>query len=154
MTEEPTASRCPTCRDKCYAKPIHISPVHIREEKFISLNDVVSTTIMAQCDLPVTLEISGRSFTMDDGIVSLNGQCSFDQNSNTIRVIESGKVIAKVMESPVIEQEATLMYEGMSSALSASKSMENVTIYEVSQGVCGYMFSIPLDDQGMVYTKC
>ena len=109
---------------------------------------------MAQCDIPVTLEISGRSFTMDDGIVSLNGQCSFDQNSNTIRVIESGKVIAKVMESPVIEQEATLMYEGMSSALSATKSMENVTIYEVSQGVCGYIFSIPLDDQGMVYTKC
>ena len=128
--------------------------MHIREEKFISLNDVVSTTIMAQCELPVTLEISGRSFTMDDGIVSLNGQCSFDQNSNTIRVIESGKVIAKVMESPVIEQEATLMYEGMSSALSATKSMENVTIYEVSQGVCGYIFSIPLDDQGMVYTKC
>ena len=141
------------CKDKCYAKPIHISPVYIREEKFISLNDVVSTTITAKCDLQVTLEISGRSFTMANRIASLNGQCSFEQKSNTIRVIEIGKVIAKVMESPVVEQEATLMYEDMSSALSATKSLENVTIYELSPGVCGYTFSFPLDNQGMARTK-
>ena len=58
--------------------------------------------------------------------------------------------MAKVSESPPIEKEATLMYDGMSMALTASRPMENVTLYEISPGVCGYTFFIPLDAQGFV----
>ena len=45
MTEGPSGDRCPTCADKCFAKDISITPVNIKEEKFISENDVVSTII-------------------------------------------------------------------------------------------------------------
>jgi len=39
-----------------------VTPVKIREEKFIASNDVVSTTITA--DRPVTLEFTGRSYAV------------------------------------------------------------------------------------------
>ena len=45
MTENPSGNRCPMCIDKCFAKEIPIVPVNIKEEKFISSNDVVSTII-------------------------------------------------------------------------------------------------------------
>ena len=45
MMENPSGNRCPHCFDKCFAKEISITPVQIREEKFISSNDVVSTII-------------------------------------------------------------------------------------------------------------
>ena len=154
MTDAPTKNKCPDAKcdtDRCYAKAIPpVSPVYVREEKFIASNDVVSTIITAQSDKPVTLEISGRSFTMRDRVISLNGQCSFDQNKNTIHVIESGRVLAWVHQDPDVNQEATLMYEGMKSSLSASLKLENVTIYEISPGVCGYTFSLPLDNEGVI----
>ena len=59
MTELPNPSR-PGKNDTCYAKHLNIQPVYIREEKFISLTDVVTTTIMS--DRPVTLQIAGQSF--------------------------------------------------------------------------------------------
>ena len=147
MTNEPTGSRCPTCKDSCYAKPVAVTPVSVREEKFIAANDVVSTIITS--DHPVILEVSGRSFDTGNAI-SLNGKCSFHPENNAIQVIEGGRVMAKVSESPPIEKEATLMYDGMSMALTASRPMENVTLYEISPGVCGYTFFIPLDAQGFV----
>ena len=59
MTELPNPSK-PGVNDTCYAKHLNIQPVSIWEEKFISLTDVVTTTIMS--DRPVTLQISGQSF--------------------------------------------------------------------------------------------
>ena len=59
MTELPNPSR-PGGNDTCYAKHFHIEPLYIREEKFISLTDVVTTRMMS--DRPVTLRISGQSF--------------------------------------------------------------------------------------------
>ena len=59
MTELPNPSR-PGVNDTCFAKHLDIEPVYIREEKFISLTDVVTTSIMS--DRPVTLQISGQSF--------------------------------------------------------------------------------------------
>ena len=148
MTSPPSGDRCPTCEDTCYAKPVPepVASVNIREEKFIAANDVVSTIITA--DRPVTLEISGHSYSSDRHVISLNGRCSVDVGSNSIHVVEGGRVVAKVMENPEVEQEAALMYDGMSSVLSASRPLENVTLYEVSPGVCGYTFSVDLDSQG------
>ena len=59
MTELPNPSK-PGANDTCYAKHLDIQPVYIKEEKFISLTDVMTTTIMS--DRPVTLQLSGQSF--------------------------------------------------------------------------------------------
>ena len=147
MTSEPTGSRCPTCKDTCYAKPVLVNPVSVREEKFIAANDAVSTIITS--DRPVILEVSGRSFDTGNA-VNLNGRCSFHPELNAIQIIEGGRVLAKVSESPPVEKEAILMYDGMSMALTASRPLENVTLYEISPGVCGYTFYLPLDPQGLV----
>ena len=147
MTSEPTGSRCPTCKDSCFAKPVIVNPVSVREEKFIAENDVVTTIITS--DHPVVLEVSGRSFDTGNA-VSLNGRCSFHSKENAIQVVEGGRVMAKVSESPPVEKEAILMYDGMSMALLASRTMENVTLYEIKPGVCGYTFSVQLDSQGII----
>ena len=118
----------------------------IREEKFISSSDVVSTTITS--DRPLQLEISGRSFTSEKRIVSLDGKCSFDQERNSLLVLEGGRVISKVSNQPLVEKEAVLMYDGMTGVLSASRPLENVVFYEVAPGVCGYNFTLPLDTEG------
>ena len=63
MTEVPDGWSRPEGEDFCYAKRVDIEPVSVREEKFISANDVVVTTIVA--DKPVTLKIEGRSYQVN-----------------------------------------------------------------------------------------
>jgi len=111
----------PQSTDTCFAKEVKgIENVNIIEEKFIS-NDVVTTRIFSNKD--VTLEISGRSF-QNENAITLNGSCSLDVATNSIFVTESGRVIAKVQETPEV-------------------------LKEVDEGVCGYSFTLPLSDQGV-----
>ena len=113
MTQQPTSSRsgCKPgpCVDSCFAKSKTIANVSIHEQKFIASNDVVSTTITAST--PVLIEISGRSFANVDNaagkVLSLNGQCSVDKATNTIRIIEAGTVSAHVYNRPVRKSLAT-----------------------------------------------
>ena len=148
MTEIPEGWNRPNTTDVCYAKAVTVQPVYVREEKFISSNDVVTTTIVS--DRPVTLEITGRSFySEDDNIVSLNGSCSIDVASNSIQVGEGGRVMAKVTESPELWKEATLMYAGMTGVLTSDQPMENARIHDIYEGVCGYTFSLPLTEGGV-----
>ena len=42
-----------------------------------------------------------------------------------------------------------LMYDGMTGVLSSDKPLEEVTIHDLSPGLCGYTFSLPLDSQGL-----
>ena len=150
MTELPKRQHCGNCLNRCYAKEIQVKPVIIREEKFISSNDVISTTITA--DRPVSLEIQGQSFGEgypSSRIISLNPKCSFDQANNAVLVKEGGKVYSKVSENPFVEKEAKLMYDGMTMILSASHSLENVNFSEIEpDGMCVYNFTLPLDSQG------
>ena len=118
----------------------------IREEKFISANDVVSTIITS--DRPLKLEVSGQSYGSEKRIVSLDGKCSFDSENNSILVLEGGRVTAKVSTNPTVEKEGALVYNGMTGVLSSSRPLENVTFYEVRPGVCGYTFTLPLDTEG------
>ena len=46
-------------------------------------------------------------------------------------------------------KEAVLMYEGMTGVISSDKPLEEVTIHDLSPGLCGYTFSLPLDSQGL-----
>ena len=146
MTDPPTGGRCPTCEDKCYAKSVSIPPVFVREEKFISANDVVSTIITS--DRPVRLEITGHSFGGSNHITSLSADCVYDPGTNSVHVTEGGKVMVKVSENPVVEKEGVIMYDGMSTIISSTRKLEDITINEIIPGQCGYNFSVPLDDQG------
>ena len=119
---------------------------NIKEEKFISSNDVVSSTITS--DRPLKLEVTGQSFGMEKRIVSMNGRCSFDPELNSVFVLEGGRVTTKVSNDPIVEKEGALVYDGMTGVLSSSRPLENVTLYEVRPGVCGYSFTIQLDSKG------
>jgi hypothetical protein len=39
------------------------------------------------------------------------------------------------------------MYDGMSNVLSSNQIFENVTLYEIEPGVCGYTFTVPLNPE-------
>ena len=147
----PRRSGCnpPQCADKCLAAGASVAPVQLREEKFISANDVVSTTITSS--RPVTLQLRGNSFDGSDGsgqVVALNGVCTHDAAHNAIRVQEGGKVKAMVKQAPNVLVDAKLMLDGMSAVLSASRPLTNVSIASVSHGVCGYSFDVLVDERG------
>jgi len=153
MERPPTGSRSgcnpPSCYDYCFAPGKPVAPVVIREEKFISSNDVVSTIITA--DRPMTLEVSGHSFHGGDGagqVVTLNGKCTVDKSNNAIRVLEGGTMKAEVAQGPDVLVDAVLMLDGMSGVLIASRPMANATVTTVSEGVCGYVFNISVDTKG------
>ena len=118
----------------------------IQEEKFISSNDVVSSIITS--DKPLKLEVTGQSYGSEKRIISLDGKCSFDSENNSILVREGGRITTKVSENPTVEKEGALVYDGMTGVLSSSRPLENVSLYEVRPGVCGYTFTIPLDPEG------
>ena len=101
----------------------------VSEEKFISDTDVVSTTIRS--DRPVMLEVTGQSYGSEKHIVSLDGQCTFNKDANSIQVLEAGRVTVKVSENPLVEKEGRLMYDGMTGVLSATRPFEEVELFEV-----------------------
>ena len=57
--------------------------------------------------------------------------------------------MAKVAESPEVWKEATLMYDGMTGVLTSDKPMVNVELHDISEGVCGYTFNLPLTEEGV-----
>ena len=94
------------------------------------------------------MEISGQSFGIGNThVISLDGICYADVPTNSIVVVEGGLVMAKVSEKPVIEKEARLMYDGMSNVLSSNQILENVTLYEIEAGICGYTFTVSLNPE-------
>ena len=124
--------------DKMYWRPdkmvceYTVAGVSIREEKFIAANDVVSTTITASREIVV--EFDGHSFMPDGGsggaeqIVAMNSTCNFDTSNNALHIIEGGIVKAEVMQNPDVRVNATLMYDGMSTVISATKPFGNMTM--------------------------
>ena len=151
---DPAASRDPSKYNAtCYSKNVTILPVKIREEKFIALNEVVSTTITA--DRQVTLEIKGGSYTSGDlnkpnqgvvgGLTTLNGTCShelLDGELDLIRIDETGRAEASVL--PSVKREGPFVLDGTSGVLAASRPMDNLTLTSRDGWfgkVCEYQFS-------------
>jgi len=109
----------------------------VREEKFIATNEVVSTTITA--NRPVTLEVNGRSWTpgRTDGqgglgrVASFDAACTHIPSSNAIKVEERGRMFASVTGGYGRTQrlvEGPFVLDGMTSVLTASTQMQNVTV--------------------------
>ena len=78
----------------------------------------------------MSLEVVGRSFAdvhnAAGSVVSLNGSCSVDVATNSIRVKEAGVVDALVSQNPNVYKRGKLMYDGMTGVLSASRPLETL----------------------------
>ena len=62
-----------------------------------------------------------------------------------MQIHEAGTVWAHVSDSPWVWKIGKLMYDDMWGILSASRPLHNVSLYEVSEGVCGYTFTLELN---------
>jgi len=138
--------------DKMYWRPdkmimeYKIGNANIKEEKFIS-NDVVSTVITS--DIPITIEFEGKSFAWDPSrTVSKNASVTFDSTNNAIHVIEGGKVLAKVQETPPVIKEAKLMYDGMHTVVSSDRPLQSYSQKAIDIGEYSYTFRLEVDSKG------
>lgn len=122
-----------------------VAGVTIREDKFIALNDTACSIITS--DAPVTLEFAGQSFYRDGKTVSTTATCTFDSVNNAVHVVEGGVNLVEAQRDEVFE--GVMMYDGMSTILSASKPLENYTNTTGNTGQQFYSFTVPCDANGL-----
>ncbi len=128
--------------------------VNIKEEKFISLNDVLSTIITA--DKAVKIEFQGQSFN-NPGMVatfdgdpqgikmtqSNNSNIVFNENLNAVVLLENGKTMTKVQWGQ-LAVEGDMMYAGLNFILSSNKTIHSFTSQKLKEGNLAYKFSIDI----------
>jgi hypothetical protein len=107
--------------------------VNIREEKFISLDDVLCSIITS--DKPIEIELKGQSFFNDHQFPTFDGdnpgqqygqtntaRGRFDRANNTIHITEGGTTLTKLAwKQPAVV--GKMMYDGMSVVISSSDSL-------------------------------
>ena len=120
-----------------------VGGVTIVEEKFIALNDAACTIITS--DQPVTLEFAGQSYAGNNTITS-SATCELDTTNNCVHVVEGGTSTAKPIDGVILT--GPLMYDGMSTVISASKPLQNYT-QSTSNGQQFYTFTVPCDTNGL-----
>lgn len=126
-----------------------IADVEIYEEKFVAENDVISTVITSS--KPIKIEFDGQSMVPEvvhNLIISKNASCSHDSDNNAVHIKEGGAVKATVTENPETLVDGKLVYDGMSTVLSASRPLSDVKIVESEPGVCKYNFTFDVDQDG------
>lgn len=97
---------------------------------------------------PIKIEFDGQSFVPDivkNLIISKNASCNFDQRANSLLIKEGGAVKATVTENPETLVDGRLVYDNMTTALSSTRSLQNVSIVEPEPGVCKYNFTLDVD---------
>jgi|MEHZ01.6.fsa_nt_MEHZ011625278.1_3 hypothetical protein len=122
-----------------------VGGVNIREDKFIALNDAACSIITS--DAPVTLEFVGQSFYRAGKTVSTTATCTFDVANNAVHVVDGGVNLVKPYQEEVYE--GVMMYDGMSTILSASKPLQNYTNTTEATGQQKYSFTVPCDSNGL-----
>ncbi len=122
-----------------------VGGVNIREDKFIALNDAACSIITS--DAPVTLEFVGQSFYRAGKTVSTTATCTFDVANNAVHVVDGGVNLVKPYQEEVYE--GVMMYDGMSTILSASKPLQNYTNTTAATGQQKYSFTVPCDSNGL-----
>jgi hypothetical protein len=123
-----------------------VGGVSIQEEKFIALNDVACTVITA--DQPIVLEFSGQSFA-DSRTTFTNATAQLDTQYNCVHIVEGGLSEAIPIRTNGVDVvlSGPLMYDGMSTVISASEPIENYQ--QTNQnGQQLYSFTLPCDTQG------
>ena len=131
-----------------------VDGVKIREDKFISRDDVLTTVMVSDQDVEIRFE--GESFWEDSKVPTFDGdtmggiisrtcesEITFDKSSNAMRVLEAGTAVVK----PLYGEPATvgrMMYDGLSFVYSSSVPMADVKSFEQSKGNLGYSFVLKL----------
>ena len=131
-----------------------VGGVQIREDKFISRDDVLTTVIIADRDVEIRFE--GESFWDGSKVPTFDGdniegsfsrtcesEITFDQSANAMRLVEAGTAVVK----PLYGEPATIgrmMYDGLSFVYSSNVPMEDVEWAKQEAGNLAYSFRLKL----------
>ena len=123
-----------------------LDDILIREEKFIGANDAAASIITSS--KPVTLRFEGHSFYVRHS-VSSSASISYLRDHNSILIQECGTVRCKPDPNGQVRI-GPCVYQGMSTALSASKNFSETFTSETGEhGEQKYRFEIPCDSNGV-----
>ncbi|MCH2036068.1 MAG: hypothetical protein MK120_03865 [Puniceicoccaceae bacterium] len=125
-----------------------VAGVNIREDKFIALNDTACSIITS--DQAVILEFAGQSFYKEGVTQSTTATCNFDVTNNVVHIVEGGVNLVKPTENNQVS--GVMMYDGMSTVISASKALQNYTNSTAITGQQFYTFTVPCDANGLSLT--
>ena len=124
-----------------------VAGVRLREEKFIAANDVACSMIVAS--QPVTLRFDGQSFLGRHSQTS-TATIKYDSDHNAIQIVEGGTTKCRP-ETDRSERIAPIMYQGMSTVLSASRDFARSHRFQQGErGEWRYEFDVPCDSTGVV----
>ncbi len=124
-----------------------VEGVRLREEKFIAANDAACSIITAS--RPVTLRFNGQSFFGRNSLTS-TATIKYDADQNAIHIVEGGTTKCRP-ETDGSEQIGPIMYQGMSTILTASRNFsENHKFATGEHGEMQYEFDVPCDNEGVV----
>ncbi len=121
-----------------------VGGVKIWEEKFIGKNDAAASIIKAS--KPVVIEFSGRSFWSRDSVTS-TAEMKVDVEKNAL-VISEGGTVKSLPDPGGAERIGRGVYDGMTTVLSASRTLSEVTMKEDERGVWEYRFRVACDGEG------
>ena len=123
-----------------------VAGVRLREEKFIAANDAACTVITSS--RPVALRFSGQSFFGRRSVTS-TATIEYDAPHNAIHIVEGGTTKCRP-ETDRAERVGAIMYEGMSTVLTASENFAaDHQFTRGEQGEMKYVFDVPCDAQGV-----
>lgn len=123
-----------------------VGGVEIIENKYIALNDVACTMITSS--QPIEIKFSGQSFYKSGVTVSTTASCSFNANDNYV-IVNEGGVNLVLPDSNRVSEPGVMMYDGMSTILSASRAIENYTLTTEPTGQKKYSFTASCDQSGL-----
>ncbi|MDP7378300.1 MAG: hypothetical protein QF516_09380, partial [Pirellulaceae bacterium] len=119
-----------------------VGGVHIREEKFISLDDVACTIITS--DQPVLLRFEGQSFLGRHSIES-TATIQHHGEMNALQITEGGTTHC-VPDPDRIRKMGPIMYQGMHTVLSSSRDFGKAHRLEKgAEGQWKYEIDLPCD---------
>lgn len=123
-----------------------VAGVRLLEVKFIADNDAACSIINSS--QPVTLQFDGQSFFGRHSQAS-NTTIEFAADRNAIRIVEGGTTKCRP-ETDRSERVGPIMYQGMSTVLTASKDIAGS--HRFTRGENGeqrYEFDVPCDNEGV-----
>ena len=125
-----------------------VAGINIREDKYIALNDTACSIITS--DQPITLEFAGKSFYKEGITQSTTATCNFDATNNAVHVVDGGVNLVTPTQGNQVP--GVMMYDGMSTIISASKPIQNYNNTTAGTGQQFYSFAVPCDADGLSLT--
>jgi hypothetical protein len=130
-----------------------VAGVDITETKFITLNDVLCSTVTASA--PIQIEYSGRSYYRDAEVPTWDGDeanqqwmqdidtsARHDAGANAVHIVEKAAMMTKLdWRTPVVK--GRMMHDGMSILISASKPFAAAPTFKIhGRGAQAYTFAL------------